>query len=116
MALQRRFWIRLVWVACCVPAAGHGAEVWTCLQDGLVREVTIYYPRAPEKVPCEVFYSKRHENAVPRALWSANHEVGYCERKAEAFVEKLRALGWQCSAETVDEGDTSTSEAPGPLG
>lgn len=80
------------------------ADAWTCAQDGLVREVTVFYPNAPAPLPCEVFYTKRHENGLPRALWSASNEAGYCARKAEAFVARLRGLGWQCEA-TVPPAD-----------
>ena len=82
-----------------VSLAEGPAKAWSCLQNGLVREVTIYYPNEPARLPCEVYYSKRHENRLPRPLWTATNEEGYCERKAESFVEKLESLGWQCQAD-----------------
>ena len=86
------------------------ADSWTCVQNGLIREVTIYYPNEPARLPCEVFYSKRHENALPRPLWTATNEEGYCERKAETFIDKLQSLGWQCS------GDETPATVPDPSG
>lgn len=89
------------------------ANSWTCLQDGLTREVTVYYPNEPARLPCDVYYSKRDENMMPRPIWTAFSEEGYCERKAEAFVEKLQSLGWQCDADTDPRatGESAASKA-----
>lgn len=92
-------WVTFVGALAASPAGA--TESWTCVQAGLVREVTIYYPNAPAPLPCEVFYTKRSENGLPQALWSASNEHGYCARKAAAFVDKLTGLGWQCNAETT---------------
>lgn len=75
------------------------ADSWTCHQGKLTRNVTVFYPEEPARLPCEVFYSKPTENVMPRATWNSQHEAGYCERKAAAFVDKLRSLGWQCSTD-----------------
>jgi len=84
------------------------ADGWTCEQSGLTRQVTLYYPDAPATLPCEVYYSKPSENALPKRLWSARNEAGYCERKAREFVATLEQLGWSCAA---DGAETSTGDA-----
>jgi hypothetical protein len=77
------------------------ASSWTCQYSDLTRQVTAFYPDAPARLPCKVYYSKPDENALPRALWKAENQEGFCARKAEAFVDKLRSLGWQCSRDAL---------------
>ena len=45
------------------------------------------YQDQEAKVPCEVRYQKE---GVTETLWSAEEEVGYCDEKANSFVEKQR--------------------------
>jgi hypothetical protein len=73
------------------------ADSWTCEQAGLTRKVVVYYPLAPALLPCEVFYAKPDENTMPRSLWKATNKEGYCEQKAEEFIEKLGSWGWHCT-------------------
>jgi len=48
-------------------------------------------------VPCEVHYFKDSEEPGERQiLWSATNQAGYCERRTEEFVAKLRGMGWNC--------------------
>jgi len=88
------------WI-CLAASLGIGssswAGSWTCQHTGLTRQVTVFYPEAPAPLPCKVYYSKPDENVLPRVLWKAGNQQGYCERKAEQLAEKLRSLGWQCS-------------------
>ena len=79
--------------------AATAAESWTCTKGELKRNVLIYYPREPERVPCEVYYGKPDENVIPRVLWDAQHNAGYCEKKAAMFVDRLISLGWHCTAD-----------------
>ena len=74
-------------------------ESWTCRNGGLVRQITVFYPDAPARLPCKVFYSKPTENRMPSALWRSQHQAGYCERQASAFAARLGTLGWQCAAD-----------------
>lgn len=85
-------------------AADDLAGTWTCHNGGITRQVTVFYPAAPARLPCKVFYSKPMENAMPRALWNSNNEDGYCERKAEEFVGRLRSMGWQCAPDPLAPG------------
>jgi hypothetical protein len=71
-------------------------STWTCQRAGLTRHVVVFYPQAPARLPCKVFYSKPNENVLPRALWESQNTQDYCERKAEEFIEKLNSSGWHC--------------------
>jgi hypothetical protein len=72
------------------------ASSWTCQQAELTRQVLVFYPEAPARLPCKVIYAKPTENVLPRALWEAENKQNYCERKAAEFIEKLSSLGWRC--------------------
>jgi hypothetical protein len=61
--------------------------------------VLIIYPNEPAKLPCKVYYAKPKENLIPRALWKAEYDEKYCERKAVEFIKKLESLDWQCSSD-----------------
>ncbi|PLY00377.1 MAG: hypothetical protein C0624_12225 [Desulfuromonas sp.] len=72
--------------------------IYTCTNTGQERTITIVYQDQVTKVPCEVIYQK---GDVTETLWSAQNEVGYCEAKVEAFLEKQRGWGWACNASAV---------------
>lgn len=73
---------------------------YTCSMEGLVRRIEIVYPDSTSKVPCDVNYYKDSEapNEVV-TLWRAQNLNGYCEEKANEFVEKLKSWGWSCQGE-----------------
>ncbi|MCG7899445.1 MAG: hypothetical protein JAY85_13435 [Candidatus Thiodiazotropha weberae] len=73
------------------------ADSWSCHYQELTRSVVILYPNEPSRLPCKVYYAKPKENVIPRTLWEAQNEENYCQRKAEAFVDKLESWGWQCA-------------------
>jgi len=79
------------------------ASSWTCQKDEFTRHVVVFYPEAPARLPCKVFYSKPDENVLPRALWEAKNTQNYCERKATEFIEKLSSSGWRCYNEDLGE-------------
>jgi len=86
-----------------------------CHSGDLVRSVDIVYSDPGQAVPCEVLYNKQSEG-VQSVLWRADHQAGYCEEKAQAFIEKLEGMGWQCesdaSAAPVVSSDSGVEEAP----
>jgi hypothetical protein len=65
--------------------------------------VVVFYPGAPARLPCKVFYSKPDENVVPHVLWEASNTQNYCERKAAEFVEKLSSSGWRCLSDDLEK-------------
>ncbi len=90
------------------------ADSWICTQGELIREVTIDYRAAPARLPCSVYYTKRTERTMPRPMWKASSEVGFCERKAAEFVAKLESWGWQCSLDPETDRGVRINEAADP--
>ena len=70
-------------------------ETFICTHDTQERIITIVYQDQEAKIPCEVQYEK---DGVIETLWSAQNVVGYCEEKAQSFLEKQRGWGWSCEA------------------
>jgi hypothetical protein len=68
-----------------------------CTLGGLTRSVEVVYASPPAQTPCEVIYAKPDEGEAQTSLWNAQVEPGYCEVRAEGFVQKLEGLGWHCS-------------------
>ena len=68
-------------------------ETYLCTYGQEERIISVVYQDQVKKVPCEVRYQK---DGVTETLWDAKGEVGYCEEKAKAFVEKQRGWGWRC--------------------
>jgi hypothetical protein len=77
------------------------ASAWTCQKAGITRQVVVFYPEAPARLPCKVFYAKPNENVLPRALWESQNTQNYCERKAVEFIEKLSSSGWNCFSDDL---------------
>jgi len=64
-----------------------------CTNGYQERVVSIIYQDQDAKVPCDVQYTK---NGQTETLWHAENEYGYCDDKAEEFIQKLNELGWLC--------------------
>ena len=81
-----------------------------CEQGGLTRSVEVIYTVPGQPVPCEVIYDKPAEGSR-ETLWRATNEAGYCEAKAQEFVDNLDNLGWRCVTPGQDEslGDVDES-------
>ncbi len=69
-------------------------QVYSCKHDNQERIISVVYANEGSPVPCEVTYTKM---SGTQSLWRAENQVGYCEEKAEAFVEKQRSWGWECA-------------------
>ena len=80
-------------------SAGATAQtVWKCTHGNQVRLIEIVYQNPPANVPCEVTYTKETEEpGVAKSLWQATNNEGYCEEKAQAFVQKQEGWGWDCN-------------------
>ena len=70
-------------------------ETYICTHGTQERILTIVYQDQEAKIPCEVQYEK---DGVIETLWTAQNVVGYCEEKAQSFLEKQRGWGWSCEA------------------
>lgn len=85
-------WIVAV-AALSFSSAAFANEVYTCTHAGQQRVINVVYVNEGQLVPCQVTYDK---GAGAKVLWSAQYQAGYCEEKAEAFVEKQKGWGWTC--------------------
>ena len=94
--MNSKSFILLLATAIPCVALSQGATSYQCTNADLTRRVEILTDPGVS-VPCEVHYHKDTEAPGERqVLWSATKEVGYCERKTEEFVTKLRGWGWEC--------------------
>ncbi len=75
------------------PALAAESIVYRCTMGNAERLVAVHYPHG-ETLPCEVHYTKAEGSQI---LWSAQNSEGYCEQRAENFVEKQKGWGWRCS-------------------
>jgi hypothetical protein len=81
-------------------SAASTAGGYSCSMNNLTRSVSVAYENAGAKVPCKVNYNKESEApGATQVLFSAAAEEGYCEKKMEEFVEKLKGNGWTCNAQ-----------------
>lgn len=92
-----------------VPAAQAGMKS-VCSHGDQTRVIEVVYPQGG-LVPCDVVYTKDNGASV---LWSAQNESGFCEQKAEAFVQKQRGWGWNCetSMSEISAADIQPQESP----
>jgi len=84
-----------------------------CTLGGLTRSVEVVYANPPAQIPCEVIYAKPDEGETQTRLWNAQIEPGYCETRAQGFVEKLEGLGWSCSGAPTTPSAPEMSEPSG---
>ena len=68
-------------------------ETYVCTYGQQERVISVLYQDQEMKVPCEVRYEK---DGTTTTLWTAENEAGYCEQKAQDFVQKQREWGWIC--------------------
>jgi hypothetical protein len=102
---------RLLIVLLIVAAPAAWAEATQCTLGGLTRKVEVVYSSPPAQVPCEVIYSKPNEGETRTSLWNAQIEPGYCEARAQSFVEKLEGLGWSCSGAPAGDAPAAATSA-----
>ena len=77
------------------PAFHGGESTHVCTQGNLIRTVAVVYTNAPDKLPCEVQYTKNTGDT--NTIYSATSTAGFCEAKAQELSEKLESSGWNCS-------------------
>ena len=105
--MDSRTRIRLSAIAAMLVPLSVNANAWKCEHDGMVREVQVEY-LSDGKVPCNVIYDKPTEGIETKVLWFADKQEGYCEEKAQEFVNKLESWGWSCTLMEL----TPVEEAP----
>ncbi len=80
------FWVPLA------AMANPNNVIFECTHGKAKRTIEIAY-ETDAAVPCAVNYTKSEGT---KTLWSAQNNEGYCEAKAEAFVDKQSSWGWDC--------------------
>lgn len=84
------------------------SEQYVCTLDNQLRKVRINYPTG-HQVPCSVIYEKPTEGGSKKTMWEAQQQIGYCETKANEFIEYLRDNGWNCKKDTVIDDNKNHS-------
>jgi hypothetical protein len=86
----------MVFLGLLVSASAIAAEQSSiqCTQGGQNRSVSIKYENESAKVPCSVLYKKGDDEA--KSIFNSAHKTGFCEEKMQAFVDKLKGMGWDC--------------------
>jgi hypothetical protein len=75
------------------PFSAFAGEDFVCDNNGEKRIIKIAYQSEQQPVPCEVRYDKGQGEET---LWSAQSEVGFCEARADEFIQKQESWGWSC--------------------
>ena len=90
--------------------ASHSAVAsnYICTHKGQLRQISVVYLTEGATVPCEVRYQK---DGQQQTLWQASKTVGFCEKKAEQFMQKQQAWGWNCQPSSDTEINSSQSES-----
>lgn len=88
--------IALLW-ACAVAAEN---QQFTCTNGAEKRVITVVYEVPNQNVPCRVDYEKPQSLET---LWTAKSAIGFCEEKANAFLEKQRGWGFSCEQAKTSE-------------
>jgi len=75
----------------------NGLHHFACLQNDMVRLISVEYSEPDGKPPCSVIYEKSSpERPSKEVLWRAEHSTSYCELRVREFVEMLRSWNWKC--------------------
>lgn len=109
------FWLSVV--ALCVPGLcfAQSNQAYSCVNGSLERRVEIVYEQPHAPVPCEVQYSKLTEQPGQMlTLWSATNQEGYCESKADEFLQRLQRWGWSCHGVNQVENSDPTQAKQHP--
>lgn len=89
-------------VACALFASSNALAVnnyeYTCSSRLETRVISVEYENTDSQTPCQVFYAK---NGTKKMVWQASQQTGYCENKAQAFVDKQIGWGFACGAPIV---------------
>ena len=83
------------------------SENYVCDNHGEKRLIKITYHNEQQPVPCEVRYDKGQGEQI---LWSAQSEAGFCETKADEFIQKQESWGWSCEKFQDPVADQSLPE------
>ncbi|AMO55730.1 hypothetical protein [Endozoicomonas montiporae] len=90
---------------------------YTCVHGRDTRVIDVIYLQRESPVPCEVRYTKKGRVKGEETLWNANYTIGFCEEKAEKFMQQQEEWGWSCKKdEPVQPAQLpEDSEMPKPV-
>ncbi|MCH8529853.1 MAG: pilin [Saccharospirillum sp.] len=104
--------LSLLSLAAATQLQAQQSQSWLCTFDNNERRIELAYLQPEQAVPCEVRYQRDTE--AWQTLWSATNEVGYCEQRAEAFVQQQEGWGWRCSLETQQTSEPAALDPVEP--
>jgi len=72
------------------------AKILNCTVPGanLKRRLETYYDGYPAELPCRVVYYR--EDGATQLIAKSQNTLGYCAKKRDEFLDKLKGWGWQC--------------------
>lgn len=79
-----------------------------CISNDIQHIVQVVYPQGWD-VPCEVHF--RTPGEMDRVIWKAETQVGFCERKAQAIIERRINNGWNCAEEVIFDSPALTESS-----
>jgi hypothetical protein len=85
---------------------------YQCARGLAIRSIVVEYQVPGQKVPCEVFYYEPLQ--IPRVLWKARAQAGFCESKADQLLQELDRKGWSC-VRVQGAAPTAAGEVPSRL-
>lgn len=84
-------------------ASANDSYSYTCRHSNNTRVIEVLYLQRESPVPCEVRYTKTGSKESAETPWQANYTVGFCEQKAEEFVEQQKGWGWKCEKDAPEK-------------
>ena len=82
---------------------------YQCTFGERVRTIEVVYLQRESSLPCEVNYIKEGQQ---ENLWNSRYTKGYCEAKAEEFIERQEEWGWSCTRSDEAKTDVEPKAEP----
>jgi hypothetical protein len=92
-------------------------EAFTCRHGQEERRVELQSADATSRVPCQVVYWRdARKSANGQAIWTADHDFGFCIERTRDLVQRLEEGGWSCAkiAPPTSAAQSTPTTAPVP--
>ncbi len=92
-------------------------EAFTCRHGQEERRVELQSADAASRVPCQVVYWRDARQAANgEAIWTADHDFGFCIERTRDLVQRLEEGGWSCAkiAPPTSAAQSTPTPAPAP--
>ena len=107
--------IGLLAVAWPVGSQAETEEAFTCRHGQVERRVELQSADATSHVPCRVVYWRdARQSAKGQALWTADHDFGFCIERTRDLVQRLEEGGWSCTKTASPTSAAQSTPAPAP--